>query len=196
MGKPEQYPGDQYIKDMIAQQGYYKKDANKNTIIGENVVIDNLSVGNFIVADNARVTKSHNNVLNAKNVVIENAHGCRADGADHTIRGNGTSANYSCTDGDANWIEGYASRTSGFGNVNCGEYGAIDGNNNRLGVKGQPNKCIACSIKGNNNVIESGSFNNAIGSFIKINGSNITVIGNNTEGITFTVPGVYILNQQ
>lgn len=195
MGKPQDYPGDQYIKDLIATQGYLKKDVNGNTIIGTNVQIDTLSVGNFVTADNAVITKSHNNILNAKNIQISFASGCRADGADHTIKGNGTSANYSCTDGDANWIEGYGSRTSGFGNINCGEYGSIDGNNNRIGIKGKPNLCRACSISGNNNEIDGGSFNHAIGSNIKINGSGITVIGDNTEGITFLTPGVHILNQ-
>ena len=196
MGKPQDYPGDQYIKDLIAQEGYFKKDINSNTIIGANVTIDTLSVGNFITADNAVVTKSHNNILNAKNVQISFASGCTANGADHTIKGNGTSANYSTVDGDANWVEGYSSRTSGFGNVNCGEYGIVDGLNNKLGVKGQPNKCSSCSIHGNNNEVDGGDRNHAIGSYIKINGSDITVIGDNSMGTMFTIPGVYILNQK
>lgn len=184
------YPGDQYIKDMIAKEGYFKKDANGNTIIANGVTIVD-SVGNFITADNAVVTKSHNNILNAKNVIIENASGCRADGADHTIK---FGANYCSVDGDANWIEGYGSRTSGFGNINCGEHSSIDGNTNRIGLKGQPNKCRDCSIRGNNCEIDGGSNNHAIGSFIRINGSGITVIGNNIAGIIFTTPGVHIIN--
>lgn len=196
--KPVPYPGDQYINDYITKMGFIKKDANGNTIIGKDVTITD-SVGNFITADNARVTKSHNNILNAKNVVIINASGCRVDGADHTNNFppntiNGTSANYSCIDGDANWVEGYASKTTGFGNVNCGENGIIDGNTNRIGIKGQPNKCRNCSIRGNNCEIDGGSENHAIGSFIKINGSGITVIGNAIGKPAFTTPGVHIIN--
>jgi hypothetical protein len=175
---------------MISSEGYIKPDVNRNTIIGINVTIDTKSVGNFIVAENAIVTNSHNNILNAKNVQIENASGCRADGADHTIK---FGANYSSVDGDANWVEGYSSHTTGFGNVNCGEYGSIDGNNNRIGIKGQSNKFTGSSIKGSNCQID-GSNSHAIGSFIRIIGNNITVIGNPKTSDPFTVPGVYIIN--
>lgn len=192
--KPVPYPGDQYVKDMISKEGYFKKDANGNTLIGQGITIDTLSVGNFITADNVRVTKSHNNTLNAKNAVIEFASGCTSNGADHTIKGNGTSANYCSQNGDANWSEGYSSQTNGFGNINCGEYGTINGNNNRIGTKGDPNKCKECSITGNNCEIDGGSNNHAIGSFIKIIGSGITVIGNATGKPPFTTPGVHIIN--
>lgn len=199
----EKYPGDQYIKDMISDQGYFKKDANGNTLIGKDIQIDGESVGNFVVADNAIITDSHNNILNAKNVIIDKASGCTANGADHTIKGNGTSANYCCVEGDAHWSEGYTAHTSGYGNVNCGNYGKISGNNNRIGIKGQPNKLEACSIDGNNCEIDGveanggrGKNNHAIGSFIRIKGTNITVIGDNSDGRVFTIPGVYILNQQ
>lgn len=190
---PDKYPGDQYIKDMIIQMGFIKPDANNNIIIPNDVNIDTFSVGNFVSAPGAIIKKSHNNILNAAHVNIENANGCRADGADHTIK---FGANYCAIDGDAHWVEGYASRTSGFGNVNCGEHSVIDGNTNRIGIKGQPNKCKDCSIKGNNNQIDEGSYSHAIGSYINIKGSNITVIGVSSPDVIFTVPGVYILNQQ
>lgn len=202
MPPPEKYPGDQYIKDMVNEMGFIKPDVNGNYVLyPEDVALDTKSVGNVILAHGARVVNSHNNILNAAHIVIENASGCRADGADHTIKGNGTSGNYACIDGDANWSEGYCAKTSGYGNINCGEYGAINGNNNRIGLKGQPNKCSACSIQGNNNEIDTGDNSHAIGKFIKINGSNITVIGDNTpapgeQPRVFTEPGVYILNQK
>jgi len=192
MGQPKPYPGDDYIKSMIASQGYIKPDANRNIITGVDVIIDSKSVHNIITADGARVTNSHNNILNAAHVVIENASGCRADGADHTIK---YGANYCSVDGDANWVEGYASNTTGFGNTNCCEYGRIDGNNNRIGVKAQSNKFTNSSINGSGCEID-GSNSHAIGNFIKIVGDNITVIGDPVGDVVFTIPGVYIINQK
>lgn len=192
MAAPKSYPGDEYIKSLIAAQGYIKPDINRNTIIGINVTIDGKSVGNYIVAENARVTNSHNNILNAKNVVIENASGCRADGADHTIK---WGANYSSVDGDANWIEGYASRTSGFGNTNCCEYGMIDGQNNRIGIRGQANKYNNSSIRGNKNEID-GNNCHIIGNFIRVMGNDIIAFGNGDGVSIITEPGVYRVNNE
>ena len=188
--KPLPYPGDQYILDLIAQQGYIKPDANRNIITGQDVVIDTRSINNFITAGGAKVTSSHNNILNAAHVIIENASGCRADGADHTIK---QGANYCSVDGDANWVEGYASHTTGFGNINCCEYGIVNGNTNRIGLKGQPNNFTGSSINGTRCEID-GSNSHAIGNFIKIIGNNITVIGNPPAGQIFSTPGVYIIN--
>jgi len=199
--KPLPYPGDQYIVDLIAKEGYIKKDANGNVIIGNNVTIDTRSMENFITADNANVENSHNNTLLAKNIIIKNASGCTATGADHNIVGDttGESASYCDIGGDANWSEGYAAFTRGEGNTNCCENGDITGTNNRIGIKmqdgGTPNHFSNSSIRGNNNVIE-GSHSHITGDWIIIKGDNITVNGSGLPGQpqTFTIAGTYNLN--
>tara|TARA_R110000868_G_scaffold177772_2_gene416812 strand:+ start:3345 stop:4100 length:756 start_codon:yes stop_codon:yes gene_type:complete len=166
-------------------------DVNRNIITGLEVVIDSRSTNNFITADNARITNSHNNILNAKNVIIENSSGCRIDGADHTIK----NSPYCSVDNDANWVENAeSSSTSGTGNKNYCSGGSIRGNNNRLGTAlgGFYNS----TITGDVNIIE-GSNSHITGSFIKIIGNNVIVIGSGTPGniLLFTTPGVHIVNQ-
>lgn len=203
MAAPKSYPGDSYIKTLFSAIFPIKynsstgvtslKDANNNLVTGNDVIITN-GVGNFVTADNVQLTNSHNNTVNAKNAIISDSNGSRINGADHTVK---RGSNYCSVDGDANWVEGYASYTNGFGNVNCGEYGVVEGNTNQLGVKGRPNVYTSSSIKGNNNIVE-GSRSHAIGSNIIIRGNDIVVIGTGSTSnpVTFSVPGVYILNQQ
>lgn len=188
--KTVSYPGDEYIKSLIASQGYFKKDINNNVVIGDNVTLDELSVGNYIVAENAQVIKSHNNILNAKNVIIQNSNGCRIDGADHTVKG----ANYASCDGDAHTIEGYGSSTKGTFNKNSVENGIAEGANLILGRPGFPNQFSNSSLRGQNCILE-GSNSHGIGSFLKIMGNNIIAVGSGSvPGYTLiTEPGFHVI---
>lgn len=206
---PIPYPGDEYIRTLISPKfplvyfpvsgELYIRDNNKNVILADGVSIDTRSTGNFITAENAVIVNSHNNAVFAKNAIITNTSGCKTSGADHVIGGTpntGDGANYCSVDGDAHVVWGYSSTTTGFGNINMGEHGVVEGNNNRLGRVGFPNEFTDSTIRGTGNVVE-GSNSHAIGSYIKIVGDNITVIGtgdpNNIQ--TFTIPGTHIINQ-
>jgi len=190
MAQPKPYPGDEYIKQLCLSLIPIKRDINNNVIIGSGVSIDGVSVGNYVVADNAQIIKSHNNILNAKNVVIQNSSGCRIDGADHTVIG----ANYASCDGDAHTIEGYGSSTTGSFNKNSVENGIAEGANLVLGKTGFPNQFSNSSLRGQNCILE-GSNSHGVGSFLKIMGNNIIAVGNGSvPGYTLiTEPGFHVI---
>jgi len=177
-------------------------DANRNWILGLNDSISGNSVGNFITANDAIIVNSSNNILHAENVIIRNSSGVTATGADHIIGDTsqnppGDGANYSSVEGDANKDCGYGSKTSGVGNKNFVTYGVCDGANNTLGREGYCNLFRNSSISGHHNTLE-GNDSHIYGSWIRVFGNNITVIGDAVPGVpqTFTISGVYIINQQ
>lgn len=184
------YPGDDYIKQLIsaALVGTIKADANSNYLLGQNITIDERSVGNFVTADNAKIIQAHNNFLHAKNVEISFASGVAATGADHIIL---KGADYANVFGDAHRVTGYASTTNGFGCKNHVSYGVCEGNTCRLGVEERPNQFYGSSARGQNIVVE-GTNSHGTGANFTIIGDNIIVNGIGT-GQTITAPGVHNL---
>lgn len=202
MAQPKPYPGDDYIKQLIAAAtaGILKPDANGNFLLGRNPTIDSKSTDNFVTAVNAQITNSHENKLFARNVIIKNTSGATINGADHIIGrlqdASGLEkrdeSNYCNVEGDAHTVIAYGSTTKGVGNKNYCYAGVVEGMNCVLGDPNFPNKYSRSSARGQNLEVV-GNDSHGTGANFKIKGDNITVIGIGI-GQTFTEPGVYILN--
>jgi hypothetical protein len=208
MAQPKPYPGDEYIKQLVAQMGFFKLDENRNLVIGLNLNTDGRSVSNIILKDNITLHRSHDNLVNAKNAVLYHTNAATINGADHTIgwrdlndpdkRPNGNGADHCTVSGDACVVAGYSSITMGYGLKNAIAYGVCIGKDLILGRMDSariliPNEFQNSSAIGTK-ITVIGNNSHGKGSNFTILGDNVIVIGTGI-GQIITEPGVHILNQ-
>ncbi len=169
-----------------------KGDEFGNIFLGYNPIIIN-STENLIQGRNVVLNNAHGNLVHANNAELYGVQGCSVFGADHKIF---AGADYCNVSGDAHTeIRGYASNTSGFGNINNVEYGEASGLENRLGRTGIANEFNSSSVAGYKNIVE-GSYSHATGKFLKLIGNNIIAIGNGisaSQPMVITQAGFYII---
>jgi len=167
-------------------------DSNRNLLMGLNPTICATCVGNYIFSDNVQIDNGNNNFVTGKNVVIFGANGVTANVTDGIFN---PGSDYADAGGDANTIGGYASHTTGFGNINNVTQGTAEGNSNRLGRIGISNEFQDSWVRGARNIVE-GNWSGTDGRFIKIVGNNIEVHGsgvlNTGQQLFVTEPGYSI----
>lgn len=169
-----QVSGGSVVFPPVLPGGGITLDSNRNLITGLNPSIVS-SVGNTVLVDNVYLTNSHNNLVAAKNLVINGASGTISSGADHTIY---TGAHYSAAFNDANQVGGESSLTGGFGNYNFNSNSFVFGNNN---VAGNLSKSLVQA-----NLYTGGAL---IGTNLRSQGTNITMIG---YSFNSTVTGFHV----
>lgn len=169
-------------------------DDNGNIYGGLNGTVIN-GLQNYLGGDNVIIRNGSGNFVQANHGIVDSCHGVNMTGADHKAHKwkHSEGANYANISGDANDVGGYASSTSGGGNINNVEYGIVSGYGNRNGKAGISNQYYGSSIYGYYCVSE-GSYNNVQGKFLHVIGNNITVIGSGisqSNPTIITQPGFY-----
>lgn len=173
---------------------YVHSDDLGNVYAGKNGTVVN-GLNNYLGGDNIIVRNGSGNFVQANHGIIDSCHNVSMTGADHHVRklGHPDGANYADISGDANDVGGYASTTSGGGNINNVEYGVVNGYGNRNGKPGTANEFHSSSISGTY-CISEGNFNDVRGQYLRAIGNNISIIGSGKsmlQPFTATQPGFY-----